>query len=123
MRRFNNDDRFFSPVTGSDFRDWLDRLEDVERSLDDPEMRAEAARIRDRMRGVRIDLKRHSKEPNWDLVKTKIYEPMVELKRRISEELLRRASKEALAPTDRDAVPRRFEDDVRDYYRRIGIGQ
>ncbi len=86
-------------------------------------MRSEAARIRDRMRGVRIDLKRHSKAPNWDLVRETIYEPIVELNQMISEELLRRGAKENLAPADRDAVPSRYEDDVREYYRRIGIGR
>ena len=34
------------PLTGGDFRKWADRLRDVEEMLDDPALRAEAARIR-----------------------------------------------------------------------------
>ena len=94
------------PITGAEYTQWSDRLRDVEEMLDVPELRAEAARIRDRARNARQDLKRHSKEPQWDLVKMEIAGPLVELRTRISEELARRESKEALVPIDRDPVPR-----------------
>ena len=54
------------PITGEGFRQWSDRMRDVEELLDDPELRAEAARIRDRVRGAREEFKRHSKEPDWN---------------------------------------------------------
>ena len=40
-----------APVTGEGFRQWSDRMRDVEELLDEPELRGEAARIRDRVRG------------------------------------------------------------------------
>ena len=43
---------------------------DVEEMVDDPELRAEAARIRDRARGIRGEMKRHSQAPNWDLIRS-----------------------------------------------------
>ncbi|MFO1513232.1 MAG: hypothetical protein U1F83_10025 [Verrucomicrobiota bacterium] len=86
------------PITGAEYTQWAERLRDVEEMMDVPELRAEAARIRDRARNVRQDLKRHSREPQWDLVKMEISAPLVELQVRVAEELARRESKEALMP-------------------------
>ena len=41
-------------------------------------------RLRDRARNVRQDLKRHSREPQWDLVKMEIAGPLLELRSRVS---------------------------------------
>ena len=115
--------RLRGPLTGDGFRDWSDRLRDVEEMIDDSELRADAARIRERARAVRIDLKRHSKEPNWDLVRMSISKPLVELQQRIAEKLLRRQSEDALVPIDRDPVPPEFAEQVRKYYERLGSGR
>ena len=55
--------------------------------LEDPELRAQVARIRDQAREMRIEVKRHSKEPDWNLVRLSIYGPMLELQDRLAEEL------------------------------------
>jgi hypothetical protein len=112
-----------APIGGDDFVEWSDRLRDVEEMLDDPDLRAEAARIRDRARGFRIELKRHSKEPSWDLVELQVAKPLAELRDRIEEELVRRTSDEAAIPLDRDPVPSRFTEQVRKYYERLGSGK
>ncbi|MCB9937541.1 MAG: hypothetical protein H6823_04815 [Planctomycetaceae bacterium] len=112
-----------APIGGDDFVEWSDRLRDVEEMLDDPDLRAEAARIRDRARGFRIELKRHSKEPSWDLVELQVAKPLAELRDRIAEELLRRTSDDAVVPLDRDPVPSRFTEQVRKYYERLGSGK
>ena len=108
------------PITGTEYTQWSDRLRDVEAMLDVPELRAEAARIRDRARNARQDLKRHAQEPRWDVVRMEIAGPLLELRSRISEELARRASKEALVPIDRDPVPTRYSELVRRYYEQLG---
>jgi hypothetical protein len=108
------------PITGAEYTQWSDRLRDVEEMLDVPELRAGAARIRDRVRSARQELKRHAKEPQWDLVKMEIAGPLVELRTRVSEELARRESKEALVPIDRDPVPTRYAELVRRYYEQLG---
>src|SRR5262249_28731654 len=59
-------ERAVAPISGNDYLDWSDRLRDVEEMVDDPDLRAEAARIRDRARGIRGEVKRHSAPPNWD---------------------------------------------------------
>lgn len=89
----------------------------------DPELRAEAARIRDRAKAIRKDVKRHSKPPNWNLVKIDVAEPLIELQKRVDEELLRQSDKDSLAPIDRDPVPARFREQVRRYYERLGSGK
>jgi hypothetical protein len=116
-------DRQFAPLTGEEFREWSDRLRDVEEMVDDPELRAEAARIRDRARAVRAEFKRHSATPQWDLVQDQIAEPLVQLKQRVAEELLRRTSREAIVPLDRDPVPPQYTEKTRQYYERLGTGK
>ena len=117
------DPRSFAPLAGEDFREWSDRLRDVEEMVDDPDLRAEAARIRGRAREIRAESKRHSAEPNWELVQQQVAGPLVELRDRVAEELLRRTSKKALVPLDRDPVPPQYSEKTRRYYERLGSGQ
>ena len=111
------------PLTGTDFIKWSDRMRDVEEMVDDPELRSNIAQIRDRARQMRIDLKRDSKLPNWDLVKTSIYGPMLELQQQLAEEIARRAPSDDVVPIDCDPVPDRYTDLVERYYERLGSGR
>ena len=111
------------PITGEGFRQWSDRMRDVEELLENPELRAEAARIRDRVRGAREDFKRHAKEPDWNQLQGLVADPIRELRDRIAEEVRRRESPDALVPIDRDPVPPQFAEGVRRYYERLGSGQ
>jgi hypothetical protein len=112
------------PLTSSEFVQWSDRMRDVEEMLDNPDLRAEVARIRDRAREMRIDVKRHSKQPNWELVRTSIYGPMLQLQDRVAEELARlKLDSDQIVPLDRDPVPDRYSELVRQYYERLGAGR
>ena len=111
------------PITGEGFREWSDRMRDVEELLEDPALRAEAARIRDRVRGAREDFKRHSKVPDWTKMQGLVADPMGELRDRIAEEVRRRESPDSLVPIDRDPVPPKFAQGVRRYYERLGSGR
>jgi hypothetical protein len=111
------------PITGEGFRQWSDRMRDVEELLENPDLRAEAARIRDRVRGAREEFKRHAKEPDWKQLETLVADPIRELRDRIAEEVRRRESPDALVPIDRDPVPPQFAEGVRRYYERLGSGQ
>jgi hypothetical protein len=111
------------PITGDGFRDWTDRLRDVEEMVGDPRLRAEAARVRDRATAARAEFRRHSKEPNWDLVFEDISRPLFELRKAVNEELLRRESRDALVPIDREPVPPEYAEQVRRYYERLGSGR
>lgn len=112
-----------APIAGEDFLDWSDRLRDVEEMIADPELRAEAARIREQAKDIRKEVKRHSAPPNWDIVRERVAEPLAELQRRVADELLRRSAGEALVPIDRDPVPAEFEEQVRRYYEELGAGE
>ena len=119
----NADGGKLAPIAGEGFLDWSDRLRDVEEMVDDPRLGAEAARIRDQARGFRVDLKRHAQPPNWGLVRVQVLKPLAELRDRVAEELLRRTSREALVPLDRDPVPPKYSEKTRRYYERLGIGK
>jgi hypothetical protein len=112
-----------NPITGGGFIEWSDQLRDVEDMLGNPELRAEAARIRDRARALRAELERHSEAPKYELLKDQVLDPLVELRDRIAEELARRDVKRSDVPLDRDPVPREFAEQVREYYERLGSGQ
>ena len=120
----------FAPIAGDDYREWSDRLRDVEEMIADPELRAEAARIRGRARAIRKDLKksdkadpRHSPEPNWDLIKMQVSEPLAELESRIQREILRRDDRAARVPLNREPVPQKYEKAVNRYFEEIGSGE
>jgi hypothetical protein len=108
------------PLTGDNFTEWADRLRNVEEMVDSPELRNQVARIRETAQAVRVEFKRHSVKPNWDLVNSKISTPLVELRNHLTEELARRESKENLVPIDRDPVPAKYAERVRKYYEDLG---
>jgi len=110
------------PITGEDYRQWSDGLREVEEMLEEPDLRNEVARVRDRARSMRVEFKRHGKEPEWDLVAMQITKPLNVLRERLAEELAKLESDEALVPIDRDPVPSRYAELVRKYYENLGGG-
>ena len=110
-----------APLMGEDYAQWTDRLRDIEELVRDPELKAQAARVREAARDFRKEYKRHSKEPQWELVKKMISNPLQELQRRVQEELVRKTAKEnELVPLDRDPVPDRFRSELDRYFERLG---
>ena len=83
-------------------------------------VRNEVARVRERARAVRLESKQKQQKPDWAVVRLQIAKPLAEVRNRISEELARRQSSEALVPIDRDPVPNKFSDLVRKYYEKLG---
>jgi hypothetical protein len=120
---FGGDARPSRPITGDDFREWSERMRDVEDMLDDPELSAEAARIRDRAQEARAEYKRFTREPDWERLVEMVAEPLTELRGRIGEEIRRKESPNSLVPIDRDAAPAEIADEVRLYYQRLGSGE
>lgn len=107
------------PITGEDFRQWSDRMRDVEDMIDNPELRAEIARLRGRAQQMRADYRRNSQEPQWDLLRDTVIEPMEELQIRIDEELAKLEKTKKHVPIDRDPVPAQFAEHVRRYYEQL----
>jgi hypothetical protein len=109
------------PFTGGDFRNWADRLRDVQEMIDEPDLRNDVAQILDRARNVRSEFLRHAKTPEWNAVDQNIVKPLTEVRQRIAEELARRDSS-TVAPLDRDPVPARYGELVSRYYQSLGQG-
>ena len=107
------------PLTGDGYVEFSDQLRDVEEMLNVDELRNQTSEIRDIARGVRQEFKRHGVEPQWDLVSTKIYGPLLQLRDQVNEELARLRSKDNRTPIDRDPVPAEFSEQVRLYYERL----
>lgn len=108
------------PLTGGDYRQWSDRLRDVEEMLTEHDLREDVARVRDRARTVRTEFVRHGKEPQWDLVARQIMKPLAELRERLADRLAQLESDKALVPIDRDPVPEKFRELVRNYFENLG---
>jgi hypothetical protein len=117
------EDYIAGPLTGDRFREWSDRLRDVEEMVNDPQLRGEAARIRERARAIRTETQRHSAAPEWDLVRDQLLAPLTELEKKVGEEVLRRTSKKALVPLDRDPVPPEYAEKTNRYYEHLGSGK
>lgn len=108
------------PLTGDEFRDWSNRLREVEEILDDPELRNRVAQVRDRARSIRAEFRRHGTEPQWDLVKSQLLDEMAFLQKRIKQELSKINSDRSMVPIDREPVPEEFDELVRRYYELLG---
>jgi hypothetical protein len=113
-----------NPITGEGFRDWSDRLRDVEELVADPELRWQATEIRQAAREIRAEVKKHAADPRWSEVEDLVASPLRELQRKVSEELIRRAAdKTEIVPIDRDPVPSEFSRSVREYFENLGSGR
>ncbi|OYW72090.1 MAG: hypothetical protein B7Z37_25885 [Verrucomicrobia bacterium 12-59-8] len=109
--------------TGNGYDQWSDRLRNVEELLDNPELRNEAAKVLDRARSLRIDLKRSNEAPQVAHMNARITQPLIELRDRVVEELSKKDAGKNLAPVDRDPVPAEFRDLVKRYYQELGAGK
>lgn len=109
--------------TGDGYDRWSDRLRNVEELLNDPELRNEAAKILDRARELRIDLKRSNEAPQVAHLNQRITAPLIELRDRVVEELSKKDAGKNLAPVDRDPVPAEFRELVKRYYQELGAGK
>jgi len=112
-----------NPITGGRHREWSDRLRDVEEAVDQPKMRERVAQVREDLRKMNAEFRRHGKEPEWNLMEQKILQPLDKLRQQIAEELAKRESDKALVPIDREPVPGKYSDLVRRYYERLGEGK
>jgi hypothetical protein len=111
------------PITGGDFVNWSDRLREVEEMLESPALRGEVARVRERVAAMRAEFRRHSKEPEWEIVQSQVIEPLAQVRTWLQQELARKQGADSLVPLDRDPVPGRYSELVRRYYEKLGSEQ
>ncbi|MED5381125.1 MAG: hypothetical protein VYC47_01040, partial [Verrucomicrobiota bacterium] len=111
---------FDGPLTGLDYRDWENRLREVEEVIEIPELRNQVSEVRQSARDIRRDNKENGKPPKWDLVDMQILRPMTEINKRLEQELSLRQPKRELVPVDHEPVPAQYSELVRRYYERLG---
>ena len=112
-----------SPITGSNFDNWSDRLRNVEEMLTRPELRNEVAKVLDQARDLRADARRNDAVPQVEHLQMRILNPLVELRDKVTEELARKEGKNPLAPVDHDPVPEQYRELVQKYYEQLGAGK
>lgn len=108
------------PLTGDGFNDWFERLRTVEELTSVPEAQQRLAAAREAAETLRRDFKRHGKEPQWATVDSGIAAPLAQARVLLRQELARRENPEALQPVDRDPVPDKYAESVRQYYEALG---
>lgn len=106
-----------------EFKDMIGDLRNIEDLLQNQKLRQQVASIRDRMRQMEMDKKRHSKKPNIDLIRKKLFEPLAELQKEVSEELAKMNDTKGKVRMDKDPIPEKFEEQVRNYFNRLGKGE
>lgn len=116
----NPDDAQSGPIIGEGFIPWANQLRDVEEMIEQPDLRNEIARVRDRARQMRQEFKHDRTKPDWAVVRLQLVAPLAQLRDQVAEELARRGSREALVPVDRDPVPAKYSELVRKYYEQLG---
>ena len=112
-----------NPLTTDAYRDWMDRLGEVEGLVPEGPLREEATRIRQAAAEMRRDLQRHSKVPDPMDIDEMIVKPLDSLARRVAAERARIEGRDPSIRLDRDPVPAEFADEVREYFQRLGAGR
>ncbi len=111
------------PITGEGYEEFAKQLGNIEEMIDEEDLRNELAKVSDEARAMRIDYRRDNLPPQADQITTRITNPLVELRNRLTEELAKLDKENPLAPIDRDPVPGEFRELVKKYYEELGSGE
>ncbi len=109
-----------SAITGENFKEWSERLSDLEAVVEDPEAQSAVARARKASRELRKDFKRHSVEPDQAALAEAVLRPLTEAAGKLDARLHELDRKDPLAPVCRDPVPERYAEIVRRYFEELG---
>lgn len=113
---------FAGPIRGGGFKDWADRLRDLQDMLPDTQMQSDAAQLLVEAREFRADLVRRSLDPDWQLVQRQLLAPMRELEAKIAQARAELDPDRQKVRLDRDPVPERYQEMVQRYYEKLGEG-
>ena len=112
------------PLTAqAEFKEMISELRNVEDMLQNQKLRQRVAGIRDKMRRMEMEKKRHSKKPGSDEIREKLYSPLVELNKALEEEISRLSDTEDKVRLDREPVPARYKKQVQNYFDRLSSGE
>lgn len=111
------------PITGEGYEEFAKKLSNIEEMVEDEDLKNEIAKVSDNARAMRIDYRRDNLPPQADQITTRITNPLVEMRNRLTEELAKLDKENPLAPIDRDPVPSEFRELVKKYYEELGSGK
>lgn len=109
-----------SSISGEEYKEWSDRLYDLEAILEDPEAQSAVARARKASRDLRKEFNRHAKDPDQETLEKEILRPLVEAAAKLDARLHELNRENPLAPVGRDPVPERYSEIVRRYFEELG---
>ena len=118
----NNPDHQGPMNRQAEFKEMIMELRKVEDMLQNQKLRQKVAGIRDKMRQMEMEKKRHSKKPEKVEVKNTIYSPLVELNKALDEEIDRLSDTEDKVRVDREPVPSKYKKQVQSYFDKLGSG-
>ena len=111
------------PLTSqAEFKEMIMELRKVEDMLQNQKLRQRVAGIRDKMRQMEMEKKRHSKKPEKVEVKNKLYSPLLELNKALDEEIDRLSDTEDKVRVDREPVPSKYKKQVQSYFDKLSSG-
>ena len=108
------------PITGNNYLDWSDRMRDVEEAVDSPELRNQLATVRERVGAYRRYFRQDGRVPSNEELQSKVLAPLTLAQDWVRQELSRAQNDRSLVPLDRDPVPDKFSELVRQYYEKLG---
>ncbi len=108
------------PITGNNYVDWTDRLRDVEQAVDSQDVRNQLATVRERVSVYRRAYRDDGRPPSKEELQSKVLDPLALARAWVNQELSRAEDSHSLAPLDRDPVPDKYSELVRQYYEKLG---
>ena len=75
------------------------------------------------MRQMEMEKKRHSKKPDMDEIRLKLFEPLAILNQQITDELAKLNDTKGKVRLDKEPIPSQYEKQVRNYFNRLGKGK
>ena len=98
-------------------------MRDVEQVVEPADLRNQLATVRERVSAMRAEFRQSQRQPDVNVVREQIIAPLTQVRVWLQDELARRENSDSLVPLDRDPVPDKYTELVREYYRKLGNGQ
>ncbi|MCM8537039.1 MAG: hypothetical protein NE334_13960 [Lentisphaeraceae bacterium] len=105
------------------FKELVNNLRNVEDLLQNQKLRQKVASVRDRLRQMEMEKKRHSKAPTVSVINKSIIEPLAQLQEELNEELSKLNDTKGKIRLDKEPIPEEYEEQVRTYFDRLGKGE
>lgn len=109
---------------GSEYREWLDRLENATDLLPpDSQLMNPLTQVRREIEKMRARYRRDELSPQYDLVLTDILEPLTRSTQQLREEVARETERQEFYLKDQGSVPDHYRQQVADYFESLSAAE